>query len=346
MQSETFLTDVWYMAMPGHLLKPKALQAKTLLNRPIVLGRDPSGAPFALRNICPHRGIPLSYGQFDGCEIECCYHGWRFNTAGVCTAIPSLTADQKLNIERIKVMHYPCREVQGNIWVFIPSDKIPDTLPEVPTVPTVGNIAPQLTEKALFPCSIDHAVVGLMDPAHGPFVHRSWWWRSKKSMHEKAKHFAPIPLGFKMVKHKPSKNSKAYRLLGGELTTEIQFMLPGVRIEHIQTGKHTVCAVTTLTPLNAESTEIHQFFYWTLPAWIAWLKPLLRPFARSFLHQDMSVIVKQQEGLKENPPLMLIQDADTQAKWYQQLKKEFIQARLEQREFRNPVQPTTLHWRS
>ncbi|HVV68456.1 MAG TPA: Rieske 2Fe-2S domain-containing protein [Gammaproteobacteria bacterium] len=346
--SALFLTDIWYLALPGNALKSGQMTAKSILGQSLLFGRAKTGEPFALRNICPHRGIPLSYGRFDGCEVECCYHGWRFNTGGVCTDIPSLLPEQKFNISRVKVFKFPCHEVQGNLWVYIPppGKPIPKTLPPIPCVPDVGNIAPQLQFNKHFPCDIDHAVVGLMDPAHGPFVHRSWWWRSQKSMHPKAKKFAPTPLGFKMVRHPPSKNSKAYKLLGGEISTEISFQLPGVRIEHIQAGRHTVCALTTLTPLEESVTEIHQFFYWTLPGWTAIFKPLARSFARAFLNQDYEVIVKQQEGLKENPQLMLINDADTQAKWYQQLKKEFILAQTENRQFQHPLTETVLRWRS
>lgn len=79
-------------------------------------------------------------------------------------------------------------------------------------------------------------VIGLMDPAHGPFVHRAWWWRFGASIHEKAKAFAPSELGFAMVEHVPSSNSFAYRILGGKPTTEITFRLPGIRIERISVG--------------------------------------------------------------------------------------------------------------
>lgn len=345
---DLFITGLWYLALPSQQLRPGQMRAKKLLGQSIVLGRAKDGKVFALRNICPHRGIPLSHGQFDGCEVECCYHGWRFNTEGICTEIPSLVPEQKFNLSRIKVFKFPCREAQGLIWIYIPQPftSIPDELPPIPVIPEMGEVLPKLVETKLFPCDIDHAVVGLMDPAHGPFVHRSWFWRSKKSIHSKSKKFAPIPLGFKMLRHRPSKNSKAYALLGGDISTEISFQLPGIRIEHIKAGRYTLCALTTLTPIDAQQTEIHQFFYWNFPRWFSVLKPLFRPFARAFLNQDYQVIAKQQEGLQENPKLILINDADTQAKWYQQLKKAYIIAQRENSPMHNPIPETTLHWRS
>jgi phenylpropionate dioxygenase-like ring-hydroxylating dioxygenase large terminal subunit len=196
-----------------------------------------------------------------------------------------------------------------------------------------------------FPCSVDHAVVGLMDPAHGPFVHASWWWRSRRSIHAKEKAFAPSPLGFTMLPHAPSRNSAAYRLLGGAVTTEIAFRLPGIRIEHIRTPKGTVVGLTAVTPVDEHSADVHHAIWWTIP-WLSPLRPLLGPFARAFLGQDRRIVEIQAEGLKHAPSLMLIDDADTQAKWYYRLKRAWERAQAEGRPFENPVEPRVLRWRS
>ena len=39
-----------------------------------------------------------------------------------------------------------------------------------------------------------------------------------------------------MVRHEPSKNSRAYAILGGEPLTEITFRLPGLRWEHVRSA--------------------------------------------------------------------------------------------------------------
>jgi phenylpropionate dioxygenase-like ring-hydroxylating dioxygenase large terminal subunit len=184
-----------------------------------------------------------------------------------------------------------------------------------------------------------------MDPAHGPFVHRSWWWRSRRSIHEKSKSFAPSPRGFTMVRHPPSSNSLAYKLLGGAVTTEISFQLPGIRIEHIRAGRHAVVGLTAVTPIDENETEVTQVFYWTQP-WLTPLVPVVRRFIRAFLKQDRDVVTMQREGLAHDPQLMLINDADTQAKWYYRLKDEWERAQAEGRRFENPVPAQELRWRS
>lgn len=350
-----FLRDIWYFAVPGESLKAGGMMHKTLLGEPIVIGRDAKGQVFALRDICPHRGVPLSAGKLysdkaSGCghaALECPYHGWKFRTDGVCAEIPSLVPDQDMDVERIRVRSYPVREVQGNIWIYMADEKRADVAPviEPPALPHFDNAVPGLRETMIFDCHIDHAVIGLMDPAHGPFVHRSWWWRSPASIHEKAKDFAPSPRGFTMVAHKPSSNSGAYKILGGAPITEISFQLPGLRTEFIQAGKHRVCGLTSVTPLDEKRTEITQTFYWTMP-FLSVLKPIARQFIRAFLKQDGDMVNLQQKGLKFEPRLMLINDSDIQAKWYHRLKNEWARAGEEGTPFVNPIEPVTLRWRS
>src|SRR5688500_12725002 len=106
------IADMWYLALPGHRLPPGQTVGMHLLGRPVALGRDRAGGVFVLNDRCPHRGIPLSHGKFDGTEIECCYHGWRFDCAGSCTHIPSLLPTQKFELNRVKAGALPCREVQ------------------------------------------------------------------------------------------------------------------------------------------------------------------------------------------------------------------------------------------
>ena len=342
-----YLRNIWYFALPAAALRTGHMRSKVILGEPVLFGRDIEGRVFALRDVCPHRAMPLSYGSFNGKEVECCYHGWRFNPEGLCTHIPSLTGHEGVAAEKIQVRNYKLHEAQGCIWIFMPDPKIKlSKAPPVPRLPDCGETSiPLLTEILSFPCYVDHAVVGLMDPAHGPFVHTSWWWRSRHSIHEKAKAFGPSPLGFTMLRHQPSSNSFAYKLLGGKPETEISFQLPGIRIEHIRVGQKYVVNLTTVTPTNDDATEITHSIYTNL-SWAKIFKPLIRLFARRFLAQDRSVVVMQQEGLKHEQNLMLIRDADTQARWYYQLKNEYARAQAEERSFANPVKEITLRWRS
>lgn len=340
------LYDLWYVAAPsGDIARGKTI-TKTLLGIPMLIGRGADGAVFAMRDFCPHRGIPLSYGKFDGTEIECCYHGWCFNTQGQCTKIPALTEDSTTDISRIKAQNFRVHERDGLIWIFVTQSKLREAESEPPSPPTDIKGGFRHVTSVEFPCNIDHAALGLMDPSHGSFVHVSWWWRTRRSIHAKEKKFAPHGLGFKMLRHSPSKNSYAYKILGGVPATEIRFELPGLRTEHITVGRHHVVLLTALTPIDERHTQLHQFMYATIPL-INWLKPLLTVFGKAFIRQDLEIVKKQQEGLIENhPSLMLLGDADAQALWYMRLKKDYLEAQATQTPFENRIPEKTLRWRS
>jgi phenylpropionate dioxygenase-like ring-hydroxylating dioxygenase large terminal subunit len=343
------LRDFWYLAAASSRLKPGKTLGVQLLGEPIVLARTAQGSAFALRDICPHRGIPLRHGFVQGDDLACGYHGWSFAADGRCTAIPSLVEGQKFDVSRVRAVAYPCREVQGNVWVYVgqrePGEG-PDGQPEPPVLPGIDGRAPAVSLCSHFPCDADQAAFGLMDPTHAAFVHTSWWWKKRaRQLRQKEKQFEPAPLGWRMKRHQLPKENRAYRVLGQTVTTEISYRLPGLRIEHIQGDRHTVVGLTAITPLNEKESEVHQCLYWTLP-WLGLFTPLVRRLAWTFLMQDREVVVEQQEGLAYNPNLMLINDADTQARWYHQLKQEWQRARAENRPFQNPIQPRTLRWRS
>jgi phenylpropionate dioxygenase-like ring-hydroxylating dioxygenase large terminal subunit len=340
--SDQFLRDLWYMPALAKSLGPGQMRREMLLGEPVLLGRLRSGEAFALRDICPHRGVPLSAGRILANDnVECPYHGWRFKKDGRCSKIPSLTGHEDLDEENIRVRSYPVREQDGLIWVYMaakPGAK-PKTQPPRIGVPH----AMRWTETQTFRCGIDHAVIGLMDPAHGPYVHAHWWW--KKTPRVKEKHYAPLPNGFVMTRHKPSK--PVYGLLG-DVETEITFELPSTRFEII-TGRllgqaFKVVGLTVCTPRDAENTDVIQVFYW--PWWLNFIYPFFWALGSTFIGDDRKIVELQREGLKFNPRLMLIQDSDQPAIWYHRIKKAWAESTENGTEFVNPVQERTLRWRS
>ena len=110
-------------------------------------------------------------------------------------------------------------------------------------------------------------------------------------------------------------------------------------------GARQVLALTCLTRISERRTRITQII-WADHWAFRLLTPLLRLGARRFLHQDGEMVNLQNQGLAYDPALIWIDDADTQAKWYQALKREWQSARREGRPFRNPVTARRLRWRS
>ena len=349
----------WYPAIRADELRRGQTRTALLLGHPLLLGRKSDGSLFAMRDLCPHRGIPLSAGWFDGEHVTCKYHGWSFEpSTGQCQLIPSLTDADTLDATKIYASAYPCVERDGHAWVYLPRPgaglgaRFAAELPPVPEVPKLSAKYRSAHLSADLPCNVDHGIIGLMDPAHGPFVHQSWWWRSRGSIHAKEKHFEPIRddehngrnAGFRMAAHAPSSNSLPYKLLGahGPVTTTIDFVLPNRRYETIRCGDKWFATLTTVTPVTPSTCRIDVCGAWNVLAWFPFFTPLLKYFGAIFVKQDQQTMIEQAEGLRYGPALMLIDDADKPAKWYFALK----QARLRGTGEHPMPGPVTLHWRS
>jgi len=349
--STDWCLDFWYPALRSDQVKTGKLQAVMLLSIPLAVGRDNQGRAFAVRDSCPHRGMPFTEGRFDGELLECSYHGWKFDGhTGRCREIPSLTSDQELDVERIRARSFPSEERDGYVWVYMAQPGSRAAQPPAPQLPLFSDSYKREQLFAHLPCSIDHGIIGLMDPAHGPFVHKSWWWRGRKSIHEKQKIFESIPNGFRMRAHSPSANSAPYKLLGvygKPITTTISFELPNIRREEIRCGDYWFSSETMVTPETPDRCRIDFVAAWNIFRWVPLLTPVLRWFGNRFIGQDQSTMEKQAIGLKYDPSLMLIDDADRPAKWYFQLKKAYMESKRDGTPMAHPIDgPVTLRWRS
>ena len=147
----------------------------------------------------------------------------------------------------------------------------------------------------------------------------------------------------------PSGNSAPYKLLGvyGEpVETTIDFALPNRRYETIRCGSKWFTSLTTVTPVTASTCRIDVVAAWNVFYHVPLVTPIAKFFGAKFVRQDQVTMIQQAEGLRHNPSLMLIDDADKPAKWYFALK----QARLDggrSGEGKHPMDgPVELHWRS
>jgi phenylpropionate dioxygenase-like ring-hydroxylating dioxygenase large terminal subunit len=350
-----FLWKFWYPALRSEQVHGRKLARAMLLEVPLVLGRDPAGKPFALRDVCPHRAFPLSFGQFDGATVECAYHGWRFDAhTGQCKLVPSITADSKLKCERIYAGSFPCEERDGYIWVYMsdPEGRGAETPPPEPPVLETFSARYQIAHLwAELPCNVDHGIIGLMDPAHGPFVHQVWWWRSRRSIREKTKQYEPIANGFRMSPHAPSANSAPYKILklitGEPATTTIDFVLPNVRDEQIRAGRYWLSSRTTVTPIRRDLCRLDFCAAWNILPWFPVVSLIIHVLGPRFIRQDVEVIEKQAQGLKYQDRMMLVDDADRPARWYFELKAACIESQRTGAPLKHPMDgPVTLRWRS
>lgn len=91
------LRHFWYPLVSAAEVVGSTPVKASLFGEPLVLFRDDGGQIRCLRDVCPHRCVPLSAGEVVGGELQCMYHGWRFDGSGRCSHIPARNSVARLS---------------------------------------------------------------------------------------------------------------------------------------------------------------------------------------------------------------------------------------------------------
>ena len=155
--------DGWYQIARSREVAKKPLR-RLFQDTPLVLFRS-NGKISALHDRCPHRSARLSDGQIVGGNIECPYHGWQFDGAGICKLVPLHEGKVPRNLVPALQTH----ETAG--LIFLRSGVAGPALPHTPDW-----VGPDFL-KMIIPMSTRTTLVDLaenaFEPIHSLFVHKN-----------------------------------------------------------------------------------------------------------------------------------------------------------------------------
>ena len=159
--------------------KPRAV---TLLGERLFVIRD-NGKVFGMKDRCPHRGVPLSYGnkQFPG-TVSCVYHGWTFDLeTGELKAV--ITDGPKSPIcGKVTQPTFDVEERLGMVWVFVGDGEKPHPIDEQLPEELVGNPAVVGARLQAREGNWRFACENGYDEGHAKYLHRTSLWRLFKPM--------------------------------------------------------------------------------------------------------------------------------------------------------------------
>jgi nitrite reductase/ring-hydroxylating ferredoxin subunit len=95
----------------------------------LVLYRTEGGAPHLTGAFCPHMGASLAKGKVAGEELECPYHGFRFDGEGKCVRAYGKSVPRKAKLDT-----WPIREHNGFIFAWYHPDRAAPEW-EIPVLP-------------------------------------------------------------------------------------------------------------------------------------------------------------------------------------------------------------------
>lgn len=163
-----FVRNTWYAAVWADDLG-RELLPRTFLNEPVVLYRKQDGSPCAIEDRCPHRIVPLSMGKLEGDDVECLYHGLRFNCAGECIDNPNGAG---LIPKAARVKSYPLLEQWGMVWIWMGDPALADPA-LLPDLSPMTDVARYTTMHGTLKLEANHLLLmdNLTDLSHASFIH-------------------------------------------------------------------------------------------------------------------------------------------------------------------------------
>ncbi|MDC0748852.1 aromatic ring-hydroxylating dioxygenase subunit alpha [Polyangium mundeleinium] len=288
----------WFVVATSNELGDRPI-ARTLLGVPLVLFRDGEGKPGALLDRCPHRNVPLSIGEVVEGQLQCSYHGWRFDRGGTCKFVPSLVGDAAAKARNAP--SYAAREQDGFVWVYGAPNETPKTEPY--RFPALGAGYTSVRRRVESESTMHAALENALDVPHTQYLH-SGLFRSKprgieiearvKRTHDRvvAEYVGePRPTGLVARILSPS---------GGEVTHFDRFILPSIaEVEYkIGTENHFLVSAA-MTPVTDFLTHIYavvSFRVRLFPGWL--LKPFLLPLGLKVFAQDAALLKLQTENIQ------------------------------------------------
>lgn len=190
----------------------------------------------------------------------------------------------------------------------------------------------------------DQAVLGLVDPAHVPMVHNSWWWRSDPVRKVKTKQYTPSPFGFTAVSCDAFASAPVYDLVGQDRSVSIEFRLPSARVEYVRSKGFRLCNLTTVTPEVDGRIALRNLIFCNQPLLVP-ARPVLSWLGRRFLSQDAEILETLDSEADTGRPLFA-GAPDQPSLWYYACKKALLKAQESGAAFDNPVEPSILRWRT
>ncbi|OAI27972.1 hypothetical protein A1351_12515 [Methylosinus sp. R-45379] len=158
--------NVWTIVGLARELKADAPLPLTVAGEKIVLFRGLDGAPAALIDQCPHRGVALSLGCVEQGDIRCPFHGWRFGADGSLRHIPW---NPEAKRDTIRATRLPVREIDGVIWLRTAQGETADEPPPIESLTCGLRLCAQ---SFVWRVHWTRVMENMLDSPHVAFVHR------------------------------------------------------------------------------------------------------------------------------------------------------------------------------
>ncbi len=293
----------WYPVAWSSRLGGRRPLAVEHLGQRLAIFRDGGGVARALIDRCPHRAFPLSLGSVRGGQLACAYHGWRFDGAGACRAVPALAGAESDHPAR-RAIAFATAEAAGLVWAWGEPGSVPPAGP--PAIGTrAGPGAISLRWSFTMEGALADVLENILDVPHTSFLHGGLFRRESRGLVLEARVRREADRLEAEYLGEPAPEGLLGRVLaprGGVVTHVDRFIMPAVtQVEYALGPRLRLLATSVLAPEGERRTRaFHQVSLAPRGLALAIL-PVFAPAAWWVLRQDARALAAQAANLERHP---------------------------------------------
>jgi phenylpropionate dioxygenase-like ring-hydroxylating dioxygenase large terminal subunit len=288
------IPNQWYVILESREVKKNKPVGFSRLGEKIVAWRLKDGQIVVQGDICPHRGAALHQGEIKNGNIMCPFHGFEYDSSGVCRLIPA-NGKASTPPKAFQVKTYPSVERHGYIFIWYGETR--QSYPEVPVFEELENSAFNYADyKEQWRVHYSRAIENQLDVFHLPFPHKTTIGRGNRTVAD-----GPIVKldGDEMqiwVNNREDNDGtakKASELKAPSRPPFLHFRFPHLWQNHISDDMR---ITVYFTPIDENNTMMYTRYYQRfliipgLGWFVSWLTSI---FSITILHQDKRVVEKQ-----------------------------------------------------
>jgi phenylpropionate dioxygenase-like ring-hydroxylating dioxygenase large terminal subunit len=173
------IPNQWYAILESREIKKGRIHGVTRMGEQMVAWRNDKGELSVMTDQCPHRGVALSKGILVGDCIQCPFHGFEYDTSGVCQLVPANGREAEPP-KALHVRSYLVREEHGFIYIWWGEPR--EKYPPVPWFESIPDTMVYSTLKDHWTNHYSRAIENQLDVVHLPFVHHNTIGRGNRTL--------------------------------------------------------------------------------------------------------------------------------------------------------------------
>jgi phenylpropionate dioxygenase-like ring-hydroxylating dioxygenase large terminal subunit len=161
------IKNQWYVVLESKEVKDEPAGFVRMGER-LVFWRGKEGKVVCFHDKCTHRGVALSKGELVEGQLQCPFHGLKFDASGRCVLIPANGKSAPLE-NRFDLDGYETYEEHGFIWIFWGEKTRINSKPEF-----FNNLSgiQYVSMQDPWETHYSRVIENQLDCAHLPFIHK------------------------------------------------------------------------------------------------------------------------------------------------------------------------------